>query len=264
MGGSNTSYNIVVVNYNGSDIRDNGNGITIPTNTECAIRIYVESGTTLSNKVFKPMLTTNDSVTYDAFVPYTGDRDTLTDDHAEIKNDLDPIPESQAISTKEYPLDRDAPEFGGDEKNVNIKRRGVFGYLSGRFDADYFNNGKLYESCFKQYMQINGRKCRYICKLGNVQEFEMVDEQLISFSYSSTNAVNAENFVTVNGKLYIRDVSKDYNSKYPDDTCGMTSGYVLLFIPISTSGGSAPTIPDTIYNASFSLNKIPILWLGDL
>ena len=182
----------------------------------------------------------------------------------EIKNDLDRIAESQAISTKEYPLDRDAPEFGGDEVNINIKRRGVFGYLSGRFDADYFNNGKLYESCFKQYMQINGRKCRYICKLGNVQEFEMVDEQLISFSYSSTNTINEENFVTVNGKLYIRDVSKDYNSKYPDDTCGMTSGYVLLFIPISTSGGSAPTIPDTIYNASLSLGKIPILWLGDL
>ena len=102
------------------------------------------------------------------------------------------IAESQAISTKEYPLDRDAPEFGGDEVNINIKRRGVFGYLSGRFDADYFNNGKLYESCFKQYMQKNGRKCRYICKLGNVQEFEMVDEQLVSFSYSTIGFSNSE------------------------------------------------------------------------
>ena len=89
MGGSNTSYNIVVVNYNGSDIRDNGNGITIPTNTECAIRIYVESDTTLSNKVFKPMLTTNLNATYDDFVPYTGEGDTLAEDVAELKNDLD-------------------------------------------------------------------------------------------------------------------------------------------------------------------------------
>ena len=50
--------------------------------------IFVASGTTLSNLVFKPMLTTNDSVTYDDFVPYTGDGDTLTHDVAEIKNDL--------------------------------------------------------------------------------------------------------------------------------------------------------------------------------
>lgn len=84
MGGSDKSYNIVVVNYNGSDIRDNGNGITIPTNTECAIKIYVESGTTLSNKVFKPMLTTNLTATIDDFVPYTGDCDTLMDDVASL------------------------------------------------------------------------------------------------------------------------------------------------------------------------------------
>ena len=34
------------------------------------------------------MLTTNLSATYDDFVPYTGDGDTLTHDVAEIKNDL--------------------------------------------------------------------------------------------------------------------------------------------------------------------------------
>ena len=88
MGGSNTSYNIVVVNYNGSNIRDNGNGIIIPTNTECAIRIYVESGTTLSNKVFKPMLTTDLSAIYDDFVPYTGDNERLNEDVAELTSDL--------------------------------------------------------------------------------------------------------------------------------------------------------------------------------
>ena len=100
MGGSNTSYNIVVVNYNGSDIRDNGNGITIPTNTECAIRIYVGSSTTLSNKVFKPMLTTNLNVTYDDFVPYTGEGETLTADVAELKNDLETLKLSDVAGGK--------------------------------------------------------------------------------------------------------------------------------------------------------------------
>ena len=38
--------------------------------------------------MFKPMLTTNLSATYDDFVPYTGDGETLTHDVAEIKNNL--------------------------------------------------------------------------------------------------------------------------------------------------------------------------------
>ena len=52
------------------------------------ISIHVESGVTVSNVVFKPMLTTNLSATYDDFVPYTGDGETLASDVAEIKNDL--------------------------------------------------------------------------------------------------------------------------------------------------------------------------------
>ena len=42
--------------------------------------IYVASGVTVSNLVFKPMITTNLNATYDDFVPYTGDGDTLMDD----------------------------------------------------------------------------------------------------------------------------------------------------------------------------------------
>ena len=37
------------------------------------------------------MLTTNLSATYDDFVPYTGEGDTLAADVAEIKNDLDKL-----------------------------------------------------------------------------------------------------------------------------------------------------------------------------
>ena len=50
--------------------------------------ITIESGVTLNNVVFKPMLTSNLSATYDDFVPYTGDGETLTADVAELKNDL--------------------------------------------------------------------------------------------------------------------------------------------------------------------------------
>ena len=50
--------------------------------------ITIESGVTLNNVVFKPMLTSNLSTTYDDFVPYTGDGETLTADIASLKNDL--------------------------------------------------------------------------------------------------------------------------------------------------------------------------------
>ena len=52
------------------------------------IAIRIETGVTVNNLVFKPMLTTNLNATYDDFVPYTGDGETLASDVAEIKNDL--------------------------------------------------------------------------------------------------------------------------------------------------------------------------------
>ena len=53
--------------------------------------IHVDAGKTCNNVVIKPMLTTNLNATYDDFVPYTGDGETLTHDVAEMKNDLDKI-----------------------------------------------------------------------------------------------------------------------------------------------------------------------------
>ena len=65
------------------------NGVVFTAeSSKTKIAIHVESGVTVSNVVFKPMVTTDLSATYDDFVPYTGDGDTLTHDVAEIKNDL--------------------------------------------------------------------------------------------------------------------------------------------------------------------------------
>lgn len=52
------------------------------------IAVVFGAGVTVNNLVFKPMLTTNFNATYDDFVPYTGDGETLTHDVAEIKKDL--------------------------------------------------------------------------------------------------------------------------------------------------------------------------------
>ena len=47
--------------------------------------IVVIAGTTVSNLVFKPMITTNLNATYDDFVPYTGSTGQINSDVAEIK-----------------------------------------------------------------------------------------------------------------------------------------------------------------------------------
>ena len=53
------------------------------------ISIIVSNGATVNNLVFKPMLTTNLSATYDDFVPYTGDGETLNGDVAALKTYVD-------------------------------------------------------------------------------------------------------------------------------------------------------------------------------
>ena len=75
--------------------KDMGEGVIIKndkiTSTDinaASILIAITKGATLNNLVFKPMLTTNLDATYDDFVPYTGDGDTLTSDVAKINSDL--------------------------------------------------------------------------------------------------------------------------------------------------------------------------------
>ena len=58
------------------------------TGYEYKMLIVVYMNHTVNNLVFKPMLTTNLSATYDDFVPYTGDSGSLNGDVAELKNDL--------------------------------------------------------------------------------------------------------------------------------------------------------------------------------
>ena len=75
--------------------KDFGDGVIIKNDkinstdiTSANVIIAVTSGKTVNNLVFKPMLTANLNATYDDFVPYTGDGETLTHDVAELKNDL--------------------------------------------------------------------------------------------------------------------------------------------------------------------------------
>ena len=72
------------------NIYDYGDGVVLDV-TETGITItlmIVSTDDTSQTRIIKPMLTTDLNATYDDYVPYTGDGDTLTHDVAEIKNDL--------------------------------------------------------------------------------------------------------------------------------------------------------------------------------
>nr|DAE30117.1 MAG TPA: hypothetical protein [virus sp. ctQmo6] len=76
-------------------VNDIGNGasLDIHMGKTVEIRFVVYSGTTIVNKVFKPMITTNLNATYDDFVPYTGDSSSLNGDVADLRENVDNLVE---------------------------------------------------------------------------------------------------------------------------------------------------------------------------
>ena len=61
---------------------------TLDSDTVVDVRLGFNKGMVFDNEIIKPMITTDLNATYDDFVPYTGDGETLASDVAEIKNDL--------------------------------------------------------------------------------------------------------------------------------------------------------------------------------
>ena len=70
--------------------RDTGEGCIVNIeNSGYYLMVICRIGNiSVDNQIFKPMLTTDLNATYNDFVPYTGDGETLTHDVAELKNDL--------------------------------------------------------------------------------------------------------------------------------------------------------------------------------
>lgn len=83
-------------------VADKGDGGK-PYNPSVNPKLYIsiEANVELNNLVFKPMLTENLNATYDDFVPYTGDGETLTADVASLKNDLSKQCKKDDITTNE-------------------------------------------------------------------------------------------------------------------------------------------------------------------
>nr|DAQ09787.1 MAG TPA: hypothetical protein [Caudoviricetes sp.] len=72
--------------------RDTGGGVTVKKpNADCNVAIVIAKGTVCNNLLFKPMLTTDPTATYDDFEPYTGGIPSPNPDYPqEIKSVVNP------------------------------------------------------------------------------------------------------------------------------------------------------------------------------
>lgn len=102
-GGSTTSFKLDFEYKGNSTGADYGNGSIINKTSNDIfkyLRIVIYTGTILNNAVFKPMLTTNLSATYDDFVSYTGNTGRLNADVALLRNNLNNAINKYVINTK--------------------------------------------------------------------------------------------------------------------------------------------------------------------
>ena len=88
LGSKNTNVGVYI---KGTTATAYGNKITIHDSDKGEKRkfgVAILAGATITNEIVKPMLCENLNATYDDFVPYTGDGETLIHDVAKLKNDL--------------------------------------------------------------------------------------------------------------------------------------------------------------------------------
>lgn len=120
-GGSTTSFKLDFEYKGNSTGIDYGNGSIINKTSNDIfkyLRIVVYTGAILNNAVFKPMLTTNLSATYNDFVPYTGNTGRLNADVALLRNNL-----GNNIATIVPSTYDDGNIFQKDFLNVNLSNK---------------------------------------------------------------------------------------------------------------------------------------------
>ena len=83
--------------------------------------LNIPSGTSLPNVIIRPMIVENLNATYDDFVPYTGDGDTLTADVAKINSDVSDLKDGTTPVAKAV-----ADEDGNNIKSTYAKKTEAF------------------------------------------------------------------------------------------------------------------------------------------
>lgn len=162
-GGSDSTFdmqyeiNNATVNGGGYDFGDGvivkNDKITSENITKAIVYIVVRGAVTIPNKVFKPMITTNLNATYDDFVPYTGDGDTLTADVAKINSDLSDVKGGTTPVAKAV-----ADEDGNNIKNTYAKKTETSETVTE--DVNVVLNSDLFDSTYSDITCVRiGKLC---------------------------------------------------------------------------------------------------------
>ncbi len=136
-----------------SNINENESQIFNAADNKEEVYIKFYGNVTFNNEIVKPMLTTNLNATYDDFVPYTGDGDTLTADVATLNSDLSDIKNGTTPVAKAV-----ADEDGNNIKSTYAKKTETSETVTE--DVNVVLNSDLFDSTYSDITCVRiGKLC---------------------------------------------------------------------------------------------------------
>ena len=120
-GGSSSTYSLTLYDEkNNKWYDDYGNGRNISDTSKITMYIQIYSGVTVSNIIFKPMITFDTTATYDDYKPYIPSVKMLADEVSAQKNDLSGLKDGTTPAAKAV-----ADEDGNNIKSTYAKKTEV-------------------------------------------------------------------------------------------------------------------------------------------
>lgn len=227
---------------------DTGNGVTFVPDENVYVFIKIESGATLNNVIFRPMLTTDLDATYDDFEPYVGGTPSPSPKYPQDINSVSDggtiVITSCGKNLITYPYYQQSGEMNGITWTINSNgtvttngtatKESSFNYI---YPFSIVNDGKLtvgqtytfsdgisepIAGVYSQLVRYNPVAKKFDWSLstgkGKNKTFTCSDENLIDFGYRTVidAGVTVENLV-IKPQLEIGDKVTDFE-KYKEST----------------------------------------------
>ena len=251
-GGSNATYNMVMQDtVNWSIAFDNGSGVNKSYSESYTIRvsIQIKSGVTVNNLIFKPMLTTDTTATYDVYEPYVGGIPSPNPEYPqEIKAVVNPVVKVRGRNLLN-------PTLGTETKNgVTCTANGdgtytvngtatnnVYFYLIGSKNIT-LNKAFKVVGCptggsneTYRILLYNNLTNKYIVENGNGTKVNINDATVFDqFSIALASGTTVNNITFKPMLTYDMDATYDDYEPYTEQS--VTLPYTLYAIPVSTGG----------------------------
>ena len=162
-GGSGSTYGIAISYFDGTgqwkvDYRDEGTGHIIQDYPKLYVYMFVQSGKTVNNLVFKPMIVEDTTKTYDDFEPYVGGKPSPSPEYPqEIKAVVNPVIKTHGKNL----FNKKSPEKSGyivAEDGTVKEHEGFNVYIYKYIDKPYtisYKKGNIFDT-FRYGIESNG------------------------------------------------------------------------------------------------------------